>query len=280
MNLYKQLPKLKLTELTLIPMEPDYQKFRSRVYNTENNCVAVLIGYQCPSRLYKYCDKEMDVLKENMNPDDWVNLYLDDKNWKLLQAIQLILYEIQEITWEGVASGELGGYLTPGGVDVPTLHTEPGEDFFRKNVSFNSLKFLKWMKKNDYTLPDELLIDENEKNGLQYKDAIVFGELKQTFPKHPKGKPLKQDPLFIAVETRRALMDGTIDRFHEKEKTISSIKREDRISKWIYTKYNISKYVLKHLRSEKNPQPKHPDDILSIEQVKYIFKIVNDGARE
>ncbi|OQX96915.1 MAG: hypothetical protein B6I20_13780 [Bacteroidetes bacterium 4572_117] len=271
LDFIKQLPTIKTGVFHKSPL-PDYKKFKLRKYNTVADCVTVLIGERLPNRLYTYFKHVKSTLLKDVDDYnvDILQLQLEPDFQKATQGLNL-LSKIKIDLVRGETKKEF---------KVIVIDELPEKDeFFSTTKVFHSLKFLDWMRKMGYPIPDELLFDTNEKGKLQYKDAIVFGEWKQTFPQHPKGKPLKEDPLYIAVKTREALMDGTIDRFHEKEKTILSIKREDRISKWIYTKYNISKYVLKHLRSEKNPQPKHHKDILSIEQVKYIFKIVNDGAR-
>jgi hypothetical protein len=113
------------------------------------------------------------------------------------------------------------------------------------------LKFLGWAKEKGYVIPSELAIIEDEGGKIKWLDPITHGNLEQTFPKHPTGKDLKDDPLYVAVKVREAFMRGDIPE-----------SRRYRTSKQRLQKYVDDKYK----------------DIISQTKRNDIVSLVNDGA--
>lgn len=114
-----------------------------------------------------------------------------------------------------------------------------------------SLKFLRWAEEAGYKIPPELAITEDEHGKTIWLDPITHGNFEQTFPKHPIGKDLKEDPLYIAVKVREAFMRGDIPE-----------SRRYRTSKQRLQKYVDDKYK----------------DIISQTKRNDIVSLVNDGA--
>lgn len=91
------------------------------------------------------------------------------------------------------------------------------------------LKLLKWAKESGYEIPLELEIIVDSNGEAQWLDQIAYGNIERTFPKHPTGKNLKNDPLYIAVKMRELVMSGIIKKISAKtvkQNLMSFLERE------------------------------------------------------
>lgn len=238
MDIKKQLPKIgkenKHGECDIgehefskiFSIRPDYNKFKSKQYNRENDCVAVIIGFINPSTIYQiYDERQAQLIKEGK---DSIFDQIEDQRWIDSSGINELLLEIKTLIEIGEATKEIGTTLA-------NEYPDGRPDSF-KNALFpwdryhHSLSFLNWMKKNSYPIPDELMFRENRQGQLEYVDPVVYGHIEKTFPRHPSGKEIKEDPLYVAVKVRQALMDGEIIKNKYTART-------EQIKLWIKERY-------------------------------------------
>ena len=187
---------------------PDYKSFKSKIYNTEIDCVSVLIGLTGLNIIDNIIkDKQHEWIVES--EDDWKNnpnlrLYdtLREPKWQISNSILFLFSDIETIIEDGCATQEIGKYLEYGSeFDLEK------EDRFTRDRKFHSLSFLKWASLNGFPIPDELRFHENKLGQLEYVDPVIYGELERSFPKHPTGKEKIMDPLYVAMKAREALID-------------------------------------------------------------------------
>lgn len=261
MNFKAQLPKpgkkvkygfelIQQKDFTFFSIRPDYQKFKSKVYNSEEDCVSVLVGTSFPNSFYRACEERIALLikESKLKKKENFCLELDDRNFHEVRDIHGFFLELKQTLRIGEATREIGTVVE---YNKPDNVTTDG-DLFDGDKCFHSLSFLNWMQENGYTIPEELLFQKNKAGQFEYKDSIIFGDLKQTFPGHPMNKEIEKDPLYIAVQTRQDLLDGKILKN-------KNLNRKQQITNWLRKKYD--------------------SDILSNEQIKHIFALINDNAR-
>lgn len=267
MNITEQLPKLgsdkpsgsvviNLYELKNFPYfsRPDYEAFKGRIYNTEPDCVSILLG--CDARtLWDMIEiqrkRRKEIVLNNLPKSNYEFpdiSYLGDEEYKAYNEVGHMLVEIKSILFDGRVMKSLDGY---GPTANQSLTTENEECFFDPSIKYNSLSFLDFVQKNSFKIPPELKIHRNSDGLLEYVDSVAYGDLEQTFPGHPQGKPIHEDPLYIAVQVRKAVQNGTI------RKTANRTLKQN-IAKWVKENYG-------HI-------------ILSVEKQKQIVSLVNDGA--
>ncbi|MCF8112487.1 MAG: hypothetical protein K9K21_01400 [Desulfotignum sp.] len=137
---------------------PNYTTLK-REYNTENDCVSILVGMMSPS----------DIIFpfEIMRKDDWGN-YMDSENESDRQLIILsgplvaLFKEIREYIDLGLRRKEIKS-------DGERL-SDDMDGFFSFSMWLNTLDFLYWMQRNGYPIPDELAIEKNSQGELVWAD--------------------------------------------------------------------------------------------------------------
>lgn len=134
-------------------VRPDYTRFKSNDYNSESDCVDVLIGMDSNTlhRVVEEKKKEASLKK---------CLYSMDNKARTLRDTGSFLHDIKEKIEIGkLVPDGIGGFVDSK-FDKPSILEK---DFFKTYTIFKTLPFLLWMQKNGYPIPDELSFQE--KNG-------------------------------------------------------------------------------------------------------------------
>jgi hypothetical protein len=228
---------------------PDYRAFKNRVYNTEIECVEVLIGFVSPNSVLNLCEDRL--LKWGKEDTYHFDSALTDQRFIDTNEIISLLIKIKDIMDTGSVIGEMGAVVDKTFKDeLDQARSQKELILFSRWRQYSSLDYLNWFQKNSFPIPDELKFHKNADGQLEYVDAVSYGNLQQTFPQHPNNKSLEEDPLYIAVKAREAFINNDIGLSKYKTK-------KQLLTKWLKDKYS--------------------DKLLSNEQRKHIVAIVNDG---
>ncbi len=131
---------------------PDYQEFKRRVYNTEKDCVSVLIGCSA-SDLWFVVEHQIRIRKEYLkknSPSHLTNMEkvfveIEDEELRAYMELSHLLVEMKSTLHDGEIMGNLTGHHSTSEND--TSIEEP-EDFFTHKTVYESTSFLGWMSEN------------------------------------------------------------------------------------------------------------------------------------
>lgn len=226
-----------------LSVRPDYNQFKSKRYHTEAKCVEVLVGLGGVDLIYKLLHKKFLEMSKKLDLED--DSVLDEdffkrtgfknassigkelktivlhENFKKLCSNKLwhhcsdflyLFHEIKEIFEVGVAINRINMEEVSG------------------VILYDGLSFLDWMSENSFPLPEELKIKKNDQGKLGYIDQLICESLMESFPGHPLGKDKLEDPLFVAVKAREALMSNGIKNSHNHG-------ARDMLTDWIESNY-------------------------------------------
>lgn len=155
---------------------PDYKEFKSKMLNSEFDCVGVLTGI---ARIVN-CMQLIEQILNELSPDRIIHFpevlnYPEGRDW---YAFDKIMHSIREIIDLGVSSEEIKA------VKIKESHSTSGM-YFKPNVFYNGLQFLHWAQRNSFPIPEELQFVEDGNGGL------FWVEKKDSIPKKPNVKQVE-----------------------------------------------------------------------------------------
>ena len=148
-----------------IRFRPDYKKFKSTKYQSEDTCVAVLTGLSC----FEECESEMFeveqmAIKEVATKDNISSLSPIVKEWMDFTDIKRSL---EDLIKKGKALGDID-------YKCPTNDKEEIDLYdsltFKPYFYLNALQFLQCAKEKKFKIPDELNFVEREDGTLDWFD--------------------------------------------------------------------------------------------------------------
>ena len=141
---------------------PDYNAFKSKVYNTELSCAEVIVGVCILNDVYTFHKEICLKIIEKGGSEDEPTVLNHNSEYVYSGGIYCLLTNIREIIDLGIESGDIGKVI------VREPHPLEKNDLFKRTQLFHSLSFLRWMKLNGFPTPDELTFYEDENGKLEY----------------------------------------------------------------------------------------------------------------
>jgi len=169
----------------LFKFRPDYEKFKSKVLQSESCCASVLIGINRVEAAKQQVDKIVNDLakKENIFFDE-IMKYPEGQTWFEFDSI---MQELREIIDIGTKSGR---------IEVQDLKEDPllKNVFFKNHIYYEPKQFIKWAEENSYKIPVELQL-------VKKKDGILYWLVGETQNDQIKtAKIQKNDIRGIVIE--------------------------------------------------------------------------------
>lgn len=225
---------------------PDFKRFKSVKYQSEDICVAVLTGISC----FEECESQMLEIEQMAIKEIIGNVSLQSPIFKEWNEFTSIKRSLKELIMHGKSSKNLCDRYTLEDEDEVLLYNSR---VFKPYSYLNGLQFMQWAENNNFKIPDELKFGEHENGELYWLDEENSTVVETTENDIEKQLDQELHKICPEVEIYYNALKEEVEIADTSSASINAIKQSDlhQLSLDYYErKKNEYKYITKELVSD------------------------------